>query len=37
MAARSDLHVNGQYARKPWGYLGMTVHIYRPVKKGRRA
>ena len=34
MTTRRDLHVNGQYARKPWGYLGMTVHIYRPVAKG---
>ena len=34
MATRSDLHMNGEYQRAPWGYLGMTVHIYRPVKKG---
>jgi hypothetical protein len=30
----SALHMNGQYQRKPWGYLGMTVHIYRPIVKG---
>jgi hypothetical protein len=31
---RSDLHVNGQYQRKPWGYAGMPVRIYRPIVKG---
>jgi len=25
----SDLHMNGEYERDPWGYLGMTVRIYR--------
>jgi len=25
----SDLHMNGEYQRDPWGYLGMTVRIYR--------
>lgn len=34
MAMRSDLHVNGQYQRKPWGYAGMPVRIYRPIVKG---
>ena len=34
MTTRSDLHVNAQYERQPWGYLGMTVHIYRPIVKG---
>jgi hypothetical protein len=34
MAKRSDLHVNAQYRRDPWGYAGMTVHIYRPIVKG---
>jgi hypothetical protein len=34
MATRSDLHMNGEYQRAPWGYLGMTVHIYRPIVKG---
>ena len=23
-----------EYQRAPWGYLGMTVHIYRPIVKG---
>src|SRR5208337_523674 len=31
---RSELYVNAQCRRDPWGYLGMTVHIYRPVVKG---
>jgi hypothetical protein len=31
---RSDLHLNAEYERAPWGYLGMTVHIYRPIVKG---
>ena len=34
MTMRSDLHVNGQYQRKPWGYAGMPVRIYRPIVKG---
>jgi hypothetical protein len=34
MAARSDLHMNGEYQRNPWGYTGMPVHIYRPIVKG---
>ncbi len=34
MAMRSDLHMNGEYQRAPWGYLWMTVHIYRPIVKG---
>ena len=34
MAKRSDLHVNAQYRRDPWGYAGMTVHIYRPIVTG---
>ena len=34
MAKQSDVQINGEYQRAPWGYLGMTVHIYRPVKKG---
>ena len=34
MTTRSELHMNGPYQRKPWGYLGMTVHIYRPIVKG---
>ena len=34
MKTRRDLHMNSQYQRKPWGYLGMTVHIYRPIVKG---
>jgi hypothetical protein len=28
--------MNGQYQRKPWGYAGMPVRIYRPVVKGPR-
>ena len=34
MTTRSELHMNGEYQRAPWGYLGMTVHIYRPTVKG---
>jgi hypothetical protein len=34
MATRSDLHVNAQYRRDPWGYAGMVVRIYRPIAKG---
>ncbi len=30
----NDLHMNGQYQRKPWGYMGMEVRIYRPIVKG---
>ena len=28
----NDLHINGEYQRDPWGYLGMTVRIYRVEK-----
>jgi hypothetical protein len=31
---QADLHMNGEYQRAPWGYLGMTVRIYRPIVKG---
>jgi len=31
----NDLHMNGEYQRDPWGYLGMTVRIYRAMKDGR--
>ena len=34
MRTESDLHVNGQYQREPWGYAGMEVRIYRPIDKG---
>jgi hypothetical protein len=34
METRSDLHVNAEYRRDPWGYAGMVVQIYRPVAKG---
>ena len=34
MSTRSDLHMNGEYQRKPWGYAGMPVRIYRPIVKG---
>ena len=30
----NDLHINGEYQRNPWGYLGMTVRIYRATKNG---
>ena len=30
----SELHMNGEYRRDPWGYLGMTVRIYRARKDG---
>ena len=33
MAKRTDLHMNGQYQREPWGYAGMEVRIYRPIAK----
>ena len=32
--ANSDLHLNGEYQREPWGYLGMRVRIYCAVKDG---
>ena len=35
MTTRNDLHINGPYQRNPWGYAGMEVRIYRPVR-GRR-
>ena len=31
----NDLHMNGEYERNPWGYMGMTVRIYRAMKDGR--
>jgi len=34
MAKRTDLHLNGHYERKPWGYAGMEVRICRPIAKG---
>ena len=34
MATRSDLRISAQYQRKPWGYAGMVVRIYRPIFKG---
>jgi hypothetical protein len=34
LSGRSDLHVNAQYEREPWGYAGMKVRIYRPIAKG---
>ena len=34
MAKLTDLHMNGQYQREPWGYAGMDVRIYRPIVKG---
>jgi len=30
----NDLHVNGEYERDPWGYLGMAVRICRVKKDG---
>jgi hypothetical protein len=30
----NDLHINGEYQREPWGYLGMTVRIYRAKADG---
>jgi len=30
----NDLHINGEYEREPWGYLGMTVRIYRAKADG---
>lgn len=30
----NDLHINGQYHEKPWGYLGMPVRIYRATTDG---
>ena len=33
MAKRTDLHMNGQYQREPWGYAGMEARIYRPIAK----
>jgi len=30
----NDLHMNGKYQKKPWGYAGMTVRIYRVKKDG---
>ena len=30
----NDLHINGEYKRGPWGYVGMTVRIYRWMRKG---
>ena len=30
----NDLHINGEYERDPWGYLGMTVRIYRAKADG---
>jgi hypothetical protein len=33
-AAGKDLHMNGEYQREPWGYLGMTVRIYRARADG---
>jgi len=30
----SNLHMNGEYERDPWGYLGMTVRIYRAKADG---
>ena len=30
----NDLHINGEYKRGPWGYVGMTVRIYRATTDG---
>ena len=34
MTTRSDLHMNGEYQRAPWGYAGMPVRIHQPIVKG---
>ncbi len=31
----TNLHINGNYQKNPWGYLGMTVRIYRAATEGR--
>ena len=30
----NDLHINGEYEKDPWGYLGMTVRICRATADG---
>jgi hypothetical protein len=30
----NDVHINGEYERDPWGYLGMTVCVYRARADG---
>jgi hypothetical protein len=32
----SDLHINGEYKREPWGYAGMDARIWRPIAKGAK-